>query len=80
MIPVNVFLEELIDYAGLFPPASLDLDVAVETFVRHRDSPQASALGRFVIPAARLDEFSALAGPHLSPVPEFDASDDDPEP
>lgn len=80
MIPVNVFLEELIDYAGLFPPASLDLDAAVETFVRHRSSPQAAALGRFVIPASRLDEFSTLASPHLPAVPEFDATDDDPEP
>lgn len=80
MIPVNVFLEELIDYAGLFPPASLDLDGAIRAFVRHRGSKQSSALGRFVIPTGQLEAFSAAAGDLLPPVPELDASEEDPEP
>lgn len=80
MKPVHVLLEELIDYAGLFPPASLELEAAVSGFVRHRGSPQAAALGRFVIPAGRLEAFSELAAPHLPPVPGLDAVDDDPDP
>ncbi len=80
MIPVNVLLDELIDYAGLFPPASLALPDAVAGFLRHRASPQAAALGRFVIPASQLAAFTEIAGPHLPPVPGLDASDDDPDP
>lgn len=50
-------LDGIIDYAGLFPPAGLAMGDAVARFARHRSSPDAWALGRFVVPAARLDEF-----------------------
>lgn len=55
--PLRVFLERSIDYAGLFPPASLDMTAAVGNYARYRDAPERWALGRFVLPAARLDEF-----------------------
>ena len=58
-------LHELIDYAGLFPPAKLDMPSAVEEFARHRRSADAWMLARFVVPAARLDPFEAAAGEHL---------------
>lgn len=54
-----------IDYAGLFPPASLDMATAVAEYAEHRDGPDAWALGRFVLPAARLEEFDDAAGSHL---------------
>jgi hypothetical protein len=46
----------LIDYAGLFPPATLTLDRAVAEFERARHGPHAWMLGRFIIPAASLTE------------------------
>ncbi len=49
-------LADLIDYAGLFPPASLSLPQAVGTYLDHRADPAAGMLARFIIPAARLAE------------------------
>jgi hypothetical protein len=55
-------MHELIDYAGLFPPAAHNMAEAVERYARYRAAPHAQALGRFVVPAARLVEFEqALA-------------------
>lgn len=48
----------LVDYAGLFPPAALPMREAVAGFASYLDSPDAWALGRFVIPVARLDDLA----------------------
>jgi hypothetical protein len=53
---LRAVLDSLIDYAGLFPPASLSMEKAVENYARYRREPHAFALGRFVVPAARLEE------------------------
>lgn len=55
--PVRILLEGLIDYAGLFPPAALDMAAAVANYAEYRAGPFGWALGRFIVPAARLDEF-----------------------
>lgn len=47
----------LIDYAGLFPPAKLDMRPALEKFAEHLRSPHSWMLGRFVLPVSRLAEF-----------------------
>jgi len=52
-----VFLERAIDYAGLFAPASLDMMTSVRNYSRYFNDPYRWALGRFVLPVARLDEF-----------------------
>ena len=57
----RAFLTELIDYAGLFPPAALDLDPAIRNHLAYRQSADAWMLGRFILPAARLDELDAYA-------------------
>lgn len=57
--PLRSLLAGLIDYAGLFPPAALDMKPAVKKFATHRKSPHALMLARFVVPASRLDEFAA---------------------
>lgn len=57
---LRAFLTRLIDYAGLFPPASLSLDVAFQNYVRYRREPDAWMLGRFVCPAVRLAELAPL--------------------
>lgn len=49
-------LRGLIDHAGLFPPASLDLPEAVDNYRAYRSGPHAWMLGHFVIPAARVAE------------------------
>ncbi len=43
-----------IDYAGLFPPAALALPDAVANYADYRASDDAWALGRLIVPAARL--------------------------
>lgn len=56
--PLRSLLAGLIDYAGLFPPAALDMRTAVKKFAAHRKSPHALMLARFVVPTSRLDEFA----------------------
>lgn len=58
MIAIRALLEGLIDYAGLFPPASLDMPTAVRNYSAYRASDEAWMLGRFIVPAQRLPEFS----------------------
>lgn len=58
---LRVLLRGIVDYAGLFPPASLGMGAAASEYAEHRGGPDAWALGRFVLPAARLDEFEAAA-------------------
>lgn len=57
----RALLDGLIDYAGLFPPAALDLAPAVANHARYRQGPDAWMLGRFIVPAARLDALDAQA-------------------
>ncbi len=59
MTALPALLEGLIDYAGLFPPTSLDMQTAVRNYSAYRASNEAWMLGRFVVPAQRLAEFSS---------------------
>ena len=52
------FLEGIIDYAGLFPPASLSMGDAVRAYATYRGAQDRDLLGRFVAPASRLGELS----------------------
>jgi hypothetical protein len=56
---LHTLLHTLVDYAGLFPPAGLEMDAAVENYAAYRKGPHAWMLGRFVCPVARLDEMAA---------------------
>ncbi len=49
-------MAHLIDYAGLFPPASLAMAPAISNYAAHRAGADAWMLGRFICPAARLGE------------------------
>jgi hypothetical protein len=55
---LHTLLHTLIDYAGLFPPAALSMQDAVAAYARHRRSPHAWMLGRFVVPVSRLGEMT----------------------
>ena len=59
--PIRALLEKIIDYAGLFPPAQLDMASAAAEFARQRKSKEAWMLGRFVVPVGRLDELELAA-------------------
>jgi hypothetical protein len=59
------FLTGLIDYAGLFPPAALDMRAAAAQYARHRGEPESWMLGRFIAPAGRLDDVVAAAAPYV---------------
>lgn len=50
------FLAGIVDYAGLFPPAELSMAESVREYERARSGPDRWALGRFVVPQARLPE------------------------
>ena len=50
-------LTNLVDYAGLFPPAALPMRDAVLSYDEYRRGSTAWALGRFVVTVARLAEF-----------------------
>ena len=53
------FLDSLIDYAGLFPPARLPLGSALDEYTRHLAEPELSRyLGCFVIPVELLNAAS----------------------
>lgn len=59
MKTIHTLLGGAIDYAGLFPPAKLGMAEAVRNFAEYRGGGDAWALGRFVVPANRLDELAA---------------------
>ena len=54
---LRTLLGGIVDYAGLFPPAGLDMPAAVANYAAYRQGTDAWALGRFVLPAARLEAF-----------------------
>lgn len=62
---IDAILAGLIDYAGLYPPASLDMRSAVENYRRYRSGQHRNALGRFIVDLGRIDELCAAAGSHL---------------
>jgi hypothetical protein len=53
---LRVLLAGLIDYAGLFPPAALEMPAALANYAAYRKGEHAWMLGRFVVPAARAGE------------------------
>jgi hypothetical protein len=55
----------LVDYAGLFPPAALDMTTAVRNYAAYVADDHRRALGRFIVPAGRLEEFEEAAASHL---------------
>jgi len=62
---LRALLTRIVDYAGLFPPAQLGMEEAVASYAEYLRGPHEWMLGRFVVPAARLNEFEAAAISHL---------------
>ncbi len=60
---LRALMTGLVDYAGLFPPAKLDMGPAVRNHLNYREGADRWMLGRFVCPVGRLGELdSALSG------------------
>ncbi|HLI98035.1 MAG TPA: hypothetical protein VKT72_18355 [Candidatus Baltobacteraceae bacterium] len=59
---------QLVDYAGLFPPAKLEMAPSLAEYVWAREGPFAWMLGRFIVPASRISELLAALQPG-APVP-----------
>jgi len=51
---LQAFMKGILDYAGLFPPASLSLDTSIRNFAQYKQGKDAWMLSRFIIPASRL--------------------------
>jgi len=58
---LHALLASAVDYAGLFPPAGLPMAGAVAQYAEYRAGPDVWALGRFVVPAARVAELGRAA-------------------
>jgi hypothetical protein len=69
---IRAFFLGLIDYAGLFPPAALELAPAMRNYARYRKDPDAWMLGRFIIQAARLDELDEFVDEHFATGPRLE--------
>ena len=61
---LRILLSDAIDYAGLFPPASLEMPAAAKNFARYLNGEFHWMLGRFVVPAERLGELEKLLKPN----------------
>jgi hypothetical protein len=64
---VRALFESLFDYAGLFPPAELEMRDAAGSYARYRGGSHAWMLSRFVLPVARLQEFEIASADFLPP-------------
>lgn len=85
---LHALLERSVDYAGLFPPASLALEPALQNHADYVRAPEEWMLGGFVLPIAQFDEAGAqlaafdqrhrlrisALGPKTENAPEFHAA------
>jgi len=67
---LEALLASVIDYAGLFPPASESMRIAAEKYAEYLDSADARALARFIIPVSRLAELESVASDLISAAPQ----------
>lgn len=80
MESINALMAGCIDYAGLFPPANLDMATAVKNYANYRETDEFGMLARIVIPISRFDEFEDLASPYMTTVPAAVGSEIEPDP
>ncbi|MHC4101702.1 MAG: hypothetical protein ACYSW1_12570 [Planctomycetota bacterium] len=58
---LRALLAGVVDYAGLFPPAKLDMPQTVSNYADDLGGPDSWMLGRLIVPAGRLNEFERQA-------------------
>ena len=60
MSALRALLSEVVDYAGLFPPAALPLPAVIKNYEEYVPSENNWMLARLILPAGRLSEFATL--------------------
>lgn len=55
-LSLDYLTNHLLDYAGLFPPAQLPLDTALQNYFFYLNHPYKAALGKFILPASKCRE------------------------
>jgi len=63
-------LRQSIDYAGLFPPASLSLAETAKNYQLHLSSPAHMMLSRLVVPLGKLEELGQMVENQTIPISE----------
>jgi len=63
---LGALLTEILDYTGMFPPADLPVEDAVQNYLDYRSRPEGFILGRFVCPAEELSDLTRRCGNLLS--------------
>ncbi len=59
MFPVKHLVSEIVDYAGLFPPAQLPLDSVIENYSKYLAGEFRWMLARLVLPVGKVDELES---------------------
>jgi hypothetical protein len=54
---LHALLTAIVDYAGLFPPAQLNLATAIAQYQHHQTEPHSWMLGRFVLKLSQFETF-----------------------
>jgi hypothetical protein len=62
MSAIDSLLTGLIDYAGLYPPAGLEMRIALRNYISYLHSKHALALGRFLVDLPRVSDVKRIAG------------------
>ena len=75
MHSIQTLMDGLIDYAGLFPPADLEMKPTVANYAEYRSGHNDWMLSRLIVPVGRLEEFERHAHA-LLPISRDPASDD----
>jgi len=60
MSAVRALMAGMIDYAGLFPPAALEMKTVVSDYSEYSSGKENWALGRLIVPVGRLSEFTDI--------------------
>lgn len=66
MTAIEAALSGLIDYAGLYPPAALDMQAAVRNYIEYCAGARSPLLGRFIVDLARVADLRGAAGSALA--------------
>lgn len=56
---LRALLGEIIDYAGMYPPAELSLSEALRNYIKYKQGREAWIVNRFVCPANKISELEA---------------------
>ncbi|MCA9800489.1 MAG: hypothetical protein KC777_00805 [Cyanobacteria bacterium HKST-UBA02] len=63
---LKALVESLIDYAGLFPPAGLSLDIALANYQEYRSAPRSFMLRSFVLKAGDMEKAPGSLDGHFA--------------